>query len=121
MALELLLGLSPSPLGRLLTLAPGLRWGGFRFDGAPEPQSGFRFIDVAEIAAGDFVLELRDAVEAPVPVHPAAIRAQAEAPPCPPPGARAVIACRSGLRAWRAARILAPTHPDIVLIATGGD
>ena len=40
--------------------------------------------------------------------------------PAPPPGARAVIACRSGLRAWRAARILAATHPNqIALIATG--
>lgn len=121
MALEILLGLAPSPLGRLLTLAPGLRWGGFRFDGAPEPQSGFRFIDTGEIAPGDFVLDLRDTAEAPAPVHPAAIRAQAEAPPCPPTGARVVIACRSGLRAWRAARNLASTHPDIVLIATGGD
>ncbi len=121
MALEVLLGLKPSPLGRLLTLAPGLRWGGFRFDTAPEPQTGFRFIDAGEITEGDFVLDLRDAVEAPVPVHPAALRAQTEAPPCPPAGARAVIACRSGLRAWRAARILASTHPDIVLIATGGD
>jgi len=121
MALEVLLGLKPSPLGRLLTLAPGLRWGGFRFDTAPEPQTGFRFIDAGEITEGDFVLDLRDMAEAPVPVHPAALRAQTDAPPCPPAGARAVIACRSGLRAWRAARILAPDHPDIVLIATGGD
>ena len=121
MALEVLLGLKPSPLGRLLTLAPGLRWGGFRFDTAPEPQTGFRFIDAGEITEGDFVLDLRDVAEAPVLVHPAALRAQTEAPPCPPAGARTVIACRSGLRAWRAARILEATHPDIVLIATGGD
>lgn len=121
MALNVLLGLEPSPLGQLMTLAPGLRWGGFRFDGAPEPGSGFHFIDTSQIAPGDFILDLRDATEAPVPVHPDAIRAQTEAPPAPPHGARAVIACRSGLRAWRAARILAPTHPDIVLIATGGD
>ncbi|WP_371823275.1 ThiF family adenylyltransferase [Paracoccus sp. Z118] len=119
MALSVLLGLTPSPLGQIVTLGAGLRWGGFRFDGAPEPESGFRFIDVGEIAAGDFVLELRGEDEAPVPVHPAARRADPGDPPLPPPGARAVLACRSGLRAWRAARILEGRHPDIVLIATG--
>jgi molybdopterin/thiamine biosynthesis adenylyltransferase len=119
MALAVVLGLTPSPLGQLVTLGEGLRWGGFRFDGAPEPEDGFRFIDVADIREGDFVLELRGEDEAPVPVHPSARRADPAAPPRPPEGARAVIACRSGLRAWRAARILAPNHPDIVLIATG--
>lgn len=119
MALAVMLGLEPSPLGQLLTLGTGLRWGGFRFDGAPEPEGGFRFIDTSEIREGDFVLELRGAEEAPVPVHPSALRADPAAPPQPPHGARAVLACRSGLRAWRAARILAPSHPDIVLIATG--
>lgn len=120
MALSVLLGLTPSPLGQLVTLAPGLRWGGFRFDGAPEPEGGFRFIDASEIGPDDFVVDLRDTDEAPVPVHPAARRGNTDAPPAPPPGARAVIACRSGLRAWRAARILATTHPNqIALIATG--
>lgn len=119
MALAVLLGLTPSPLGQLVTLGAGLRWGGFRFDGASEPEGGFRFIDTGDIRDTDFVLDLRGADEAPVPVHPAALRADPSAPPHPPPDARAVLACRSGLRAWRAARILAPSHPDIVLIATG--
>ncbi|MBB1492673.1 MULTISPECIES: HesA/MoeB/ThiF family protein [unclassified Paracoccus (in: a-proteobacteria)] len=119
MALAVLLGLEHSPLGQLVTLGTGLRWGGFRFDGAPEPEGGFRFIDTSDIREGDFVLELRGEDEAPTPVHPAALRADPAAPPQPPEGTRAVIACRSGLRAWRAARILAASHPDIVLIATG--
>lgn len=120
MALAVLLGLTPSPLGQLVTLGAGLRWGGFRFDGAPEPEGGFAFIDAGAIGAGDWTLDLRGADEAPVPVHPAALRASADAPPDPPPGRRVVLACRSGLRAWRAARAIAARHPnDIVLIATG--
>ncbi|MFC0342231.1 ThiF family adenylyltransferase [Paracoccus niistensis] len=119
MALAVLLGLEPSPLGQLLTMSPGLRWGGFRFGGAPEPEGGFRFIDASDIRPGDFVLDLRGEDEAPVPIHPWARRADPAAPPLPPQGARAVLACRSGLRAWRAARLLAPTHPEIVLIAAG--
>lgn len=122
MALAVVLGLAPSPLGQLVTLGEGLRWGGFRFDDAPEPVGGFRFIDTGDIAPDDWVLDLRDADEAPTPVHPRALRAPADAPPPPPPGARVVLACRSGLRAWRAARILAAAHPnDIALIATGGE
>ena len=119
MALAVLLEMSPSPLGQLVTLGAGLRWGGFRFDSAAEPADGFAFIDKSGIGPDDFILDLRGADEAPVPVHPRALRADAACPPAPPPGARAVLACRSGLRAWRAARALAPTHPDIVLIATG--
>lgn len=120
MALSVLLDLTPSPLGQLVTLAPGLRWGGFRFDGAPEPDGGFTFIDPAQIAPGDWVVDLRGEVETPAPVTPDALRADADAPPAPPPGVRAVFACRSGLRAWRAARATAAHHDNpIVLIATG--
>ncbi|WP_112875330.1 HesA/MoeB/ThiF family protein [Paracoccus endophyticus] len=120
MALALLLDIAPSPLGRLATLEGGLRWGGFRFDGAPEPADGFRFIDAGAILPGDWVVDLRDAAEAPRPITPDARRGDPDAPPAPPPGARAVFACRSGLRAWRAARATAARHPNpIVLIAAG--
>ncbi|WP_299362007.1 ThiF family adenylyltransferase [uncultured Paracoccus sp.] len=120
MALSVLLGLSPSPLGQLVTLAPGLRWGGFRFDGALEPEGGFRFIDPDWIGPGDWVVDLRGMDEAPVPVTTDALRGDADAPPAPPVGARAVFACRSGLRAWRAARATAAHYPnEIALIATG--
>lgn len=111
MALAVLLGLAPSPLGQLVTLGPGLRWGSFRFDTAPEPAHGLRFIARDHITPGDLVVDLRD--ESPQTVTPDALRS---IPPQLPPG-RLVIACRSGLRAWRAAQSL--SHPDIVLLATG--
>lgn len=120
MALAVILGLEPSPLGQLVTTERGLRWGGFRFDGAPEPTHGFRFIDRADITPDDFVVDLRGAAEAPRPVTDTALRGNPDAPPLPPPGARAVYACRSGLRAWRAATHAAARIPNhIVLIATG--
>ncbi len=121
MTLAVLLGLRPSPLGQLVTLGAGLRWGGFRFDGAPEPAGGFVFIAPDQIAPDDFVIDLRGADETAVLVSPHACRAIVDSLPVPPTGARIVLACRSGLRAWRAARVLAPTHPDLVLIATGGN
>lgn len=121
MALTLLLTLQPSPLGQLVTLGAGLRWGGFRFDGAPEPGNGFVFIAPEQITSEDFVVDLRGEDETAVLVSPHALRATVDTLPVPPDGARTVIACRSGLRAWRAARLLAPSHPDLVLIATGGN
>src|SRR5690606_25194483 len=40
MALALVAGIAPSPLGRIVTFdALALRHGGFRFDGAPEPEA----------------------------------------------------------------------------------
>ena len=120
MALAVLLGLSPAPLGQLVTLAPGLRWGGFRFDDAPEAEDGFRFIDTTTLMPGDWVVDLRGLDEAPVPVTAGALRGDAAAPPAPPANARAVFACRSGLRAWRAARATAALYPnEIALIAIG--
>lgn len=119
MALAVTLGLQPSPLGQMVTLGEGLRLGGFRFDGAPEPKDGFRFIDTAAIAPGDLVVDLRGLAEAPAAVTPTALRGDPDAPPLPAPGQRAVYACRSGLRAWRAARRAAAVTDDIVLIATG--
>ena len=111
MALAVLLGLAPSPLGQLVTLGPGLRWGGFRFDTSPEPAIRQRFIAREHITTDDLVVDLRD--EAAQTVTPRALRTL---PTQLPPG-RLVIACRSGLRAWRAAQTL--SHPDIVLLATG--
>ena len=125
MALALLLGLGPSPLGRLVRLDAG-RFAEFRFDGAPEPEGPQpRFIARAAIGAGDFVADLRDAAEAPRPAHPAALRLRVEdfgpGGPVPGPGQRAVLACRSGLRAWRAARRLAAVWPgEIALLADRG-
>lgn len=126
MAIGVLLGLSPSPLGRLVSFdARELRFGGFRFDGAPEPSGPQpRFIAAAALRPTDFLVELRDAAEAPRPVAPEALRLRVEdfgpGGPLPPSGARAVFACRSGLRAWKAAERLREVWPgEISLIAAG--
>lgn len=125
MALSTILGLAPSPLGQLVSWDAGAwRLGGFRFDGAPEPEAGHRFIAAGALRPDDFLVELRGAEEAPAPFAPGARRLGVESlgpgGPTPPPGARAVFACRSGLRAWRAAdRLAARWDGEIALIATG--
>lgn len=123
MTLELLLGLAPSPLGQLVSFeSPGLRFAGFRFDGAPEPDRPLRFLAPADIAPADTVIDLRGPEEAPVPAVPGALRigvAEAAAHR-PPAGTRAVLACRSGLRAWQAGRGLAAGWDgEICLVAMG--
>ena len=56
MALAVLAGIEPQPLGQLITFdAIGHRFGGFRFDGAPEPKAGFTFIAPAQIAPADWL------------------------------------------------------------------
>ncbi|WP_138465948.1 HesA/MoeB/ThiF family protein [Poseidonocella sp. HB161398] len=108
MALSLLLGHAPSPLGQLMTMdLQSWQVSGFRFDGAPEPEApGPAILAPADLGPGDLVIELRDAAEAPVLPVPGARR-------ClpgeidgitPAPGQRVVFACATGLRAWRAAR-----------------
>ncbi|MEX2518744.1 MAG: HesA/MoeB/ThiF family protein [Paracoccaceae bacterium] len=128
MALACLIGLSPSPLGLLARYdALKFRATSFRFDGAPEPEGAqFGFIGRAQITPDDFVVELRPPEEAPVPATPAALRADAAAfgpgGPIPAPGQRAVMCCRSGLRAWRAATRLRTTWDgEIALVALGDD
>lgn len=124
MALALLIGLRPSPLGQLIRHEmQSFRSSSFRFDGAPEPDGPcHRFIAKSDLRAGDFVAELRDVAEAPSPAAPQARRLRVEdfgpGGPVPAPGQRAVFACRSGLRSWRAADRLRP-HWDgeIVLLA----
>ncbi len=123
MALAVLLGLTPSPLGQLIRYEMrGFRSTGFRFDGAPEPDSAFTFIAKNDLQADDFVIELRDTTEAPIPAAPFARRHAVEEfgplGPRPAEGQRAVFACRSGLRAWRAADRLRPHWPgEIALLA----
>ncbi len=124
MALSVLLGLAPAPLGQLVTFdARGFRFGGFRFDQAPEPHNGLAFIVREEIADDDFIVELRDEEEAPNPVHPLAVRSTAEGFSGTPENSRRVVfACRSGLRAWHAAtKLRARWDGDIALIALGND
>ncbi len=122
MALAVLVGIQPSPLGQLIT-ADGLRLGGFRFDTAPEPEWQPRFIAASAITPQDFTVDLRAADEAPL-IRPDALRLHAMAfgpgGPIPLPGQRAVLCCRSGMRAFAAAeRLHAVWDGPITLVAVG--
>ena len=124
MAMAVITGDAPSPLGQLVTFeARGMRFGGFRFLGAEEPAFRPRFIAAGDIRADDWVVDLRAAEEAPL-ATPHALRLSAEAVgeagARPEHTQRAVLCCRSGARAWRAAeRLSARWDGDIVLAALG--
>jgi molybdopterin/thiamine biosynthesis adenylyltransferase len=102
MALATLLDLPPSPLGQLVSFdAARWRWGGFRFDAAPEPAHALPFIAPAQIAPDDLVIDLR--TEAPAPFRADALHFHPDHGFTPPPGtARVILACRTGLRAHHA-------------------
>lgn len=123
MALAVLAGIEPDPLGQLVTFeANGHRFGGFRFDAAPEPEDGFRFIAPRQIKPDDWLIDLRAETESG-PALPDATRlgvADFDRPETRPDSARAVLACRSGLRSWQAAtRLRAHWDGEINLIALG--
>lgn len=125
MAVAVLAGMAPSPLGRLVTFdARDFRFGGFRFDAAPEPERQPRFLAPAEIRDSDFVADLRDEGEDGPPLGGNARRLPVTAfgpgGPVPANGQRAVLCCRSGLRAWQAAeRLAAIWKGEISLVALG--
>ncbi len=125
MALAVLLGLSPSPLGQVVSFeGAGFRFGGFRFDGAVEPERPLAFLAPAAIGRGDFVVDLRGADEAPEPAAAWARRLGVgdfgTGGPVPEAGQRAVLCCRSGLRAWQAAvRLRGVWDGEIGLVALG--
>ncbi|CAN7659106.1 HesA/MoeB/ThiF family protein [Bosea sp. LjRoot237] len=126
MALLLALGLSPSPLGRVISFdARRLGFGGFSFTGAQEPLAGsFPFIAPSQLSAGDIVVELRGVEEAPVAAAPDAVRLSVEEIDRlsldDADGRRVVLCCRSGIRAARAAGRLAERGvTDLALMALG--
>ncbi|WP_237168527.1 HesA/MoeB/ThiF family protein [Paracoccus shandongensis] len=117
MAMAVLLGLRPPPLGQMIRF-DGLRPASFRFNGAPEPATGHRFIAPSQMRPGDLAVELRGPDEAPIPFVPHALRQPDRLRPAE--GQRVVLACRSGLRAWAAADRLRRDWPgEIALIALG--
>jgi sulfur-carrier protein adenylyltransferase/sulfurtransferase len=130
MAMAVLAGMTPTPLGQMVTFdARRFRFGGFRFDGAAEPLDIRRFIAAADIRADDVVVDLRDADE-PGPRLAGSIRrsvadcAEMALPDAGPDGPhrRLVLACRSGLRAWQAADRVGPLWKrEIAMIALGND
>ena len=126
LALQLLLGLAPSPLGRLVTLdLATLAFGGFSFLDAPEPAgTALPYVGHGSLDADDCVIELRGVEEAPVAVTATALRLAptevATAARGLPRDRRIVLCCRSGLRAHRAARALeAQGFADLALLAAG--
>ncbi|MGY6536284.1 MAG: ThiF family adenylyltransferase [Pararhodobacter sp.] len=122
MALSVLLGLDPTPLGRLISLdAATWRMGGFRFDRAPEPARPLPFVARSQILPDDLLIDLRSEC---APFDPAARHVPPEriAALSPPPGARVVLACATGLRAHNAGQILQARWPGrIALLAIPED
>jgi sulfur-carrier protein adenylyltransferase/sulfurtransferase len=126
LTMSLLLSLQPTPLGRLVSIeARTLRFGGFSFAAAHEPPGvPLAFIAPAEVAASDVVIDLRGSAEAPVSLFPMALRLSVEVIESGAqrfaPESRIVLCCRTGVRAWRAARALeAQGHRRLALIAFG--
>ncbi|WP_372884849.1 ThiF family adenylyltransferase [Shimia sp.] len=119
--LRILLGLDPAPLGRMVTLdLETLRFGGFDFHGAPEPEVALPFVARAALGPDDLVIELRGGDEAPEPLTPDARRLDPEAvvDRAPRGDVRLVLCCASGLRAWRAAgHLRAVGHDRLALLA----
>ena len=111
-------------LGQLVTYdATTLRFGGFRFDTADDPAPNPAFIAPTNVTSSDFLIDLRARGE-PGPDLPYATRHAVTdfGPhgPTPDKNQRAVLACRSGLRAWQAAdRLSQHWQGEIKLLALG--
>jgi molybdopterin/thiamine biosynthesis adenylyltransferase/rhodanese-related sulfurtransferase len=126
MVLALLLELQSATLGQLVTVDfLTLRFGGFSFAAAREPEGlAIPFIAVDQVEDADVVIDLRSLTEAPVSPFAAAVRIEVDAVeggdrrfPAEP---RIVLCCRTGVRAWRAARALQRQgHENVALIAFG--
>jgi len=126
LALALLLNWQPTVLGRMLSLdLRTLHVGGFSFAAATEPEEpAIPFIAPAEVQRTDIVIDLRSLDETPVSPFRSALRIEVDALEHAqlqvPAGSRVVLCCRSGLRAWRAARALrSQGHDKLALIAMG--
>ncbi|MET0497799.1 MAG: HesA/MoeB/ThiF family protein [Steroidobacteraceae bacterium] len=126
MVLALLLGLQPSPLGQLVTLDfRTLRFGGFSFATAREPGGDVMpFIGADQVEHADVVIDLRSLQEAPLSPFASALRIEVDALEHVDtkfsPERRIVLCCRTGVRAWRAARLLQRRgHDNVALIALG--
>jgi len=124
MALSCLLGLDPSPLGRMISLdLRQFTTSSFSFGNAPEPDDGFEFVSVANIDDSDLVIDLRNVEEAPAIITTSARRSTVDEVATFAGEARnhrTILCCRSGLRAWNAGlRLRQAGCTDISLIALG--
>ncbi|MBU3028931.1 HesA/MoeB/ThiF family protein [Paracoccus marinaquae] len=124
MALAHLAGLDPSPLGRIVSFdAARFRFGGFDFGGAPEPARRIPFIAAEALRPADLLIDLRAPEEGP-PLRAEMLRLSVDEigpdTPRPAPGGRAVMCCRSGLRAWAATeRLAASWDGEMAMLAVG--
>jgi sulfur-carrier protein adenylyltransferase/sulfurtransferase len=127
MTLALLLDLQPTSLGQLTTVDfQTLRFGGFSFAAAQEPSgAALPFIAVDQVDSTDLVIDLRTLAEAPVSPIAAALRIEVDAVELGagkelPAAPRVVLCCRTGVRAWRAARAMQRQgRANVALIAFG--
>ena len=126
LALAVLLEWQPPVVGRLISVDfRTMQVGGFSFSAATEPaDASLPFIAPGQVSAADAVIDLRSREEAPQSPFPGALRASVEAlesrAVSVPSSARIVVCCRTGVRAWRAARALqAQGHSNVALIALG--
>jgi molybdopterin/thiamine biosynthesis adenylyltransferase/rhodanese-related sulfurtransferase len=126
LSLAWILELTPSVLGRLVTVDfRTLHFGGFSFIGAPEPgERALKFIAPEAVTEADVVIDLRSLKEAPASPFGTALRLAVEeverGAVSPETPARIVLCCRSGMRAWRAAEALKRRgHANLALIALG--
>ena len=124
MVLALLLGLEPSPLGQLVSVDfRTLRFGGFSFISAEERTGELlHFISPADVSDSDTVIDLRSLTEAPISPFTSALRMEVfeieSGSERLPQGSRIVLCCRTGVRAWRAARALQRLgHSNLTLLA----
>jgi molybdopterin/thiamine biosynthesis adenylyltransferase len=125
MVLHLLLDLSPSVLGQVVTFdAQRFAFGGFGFAGSPEPAEFAPFIPASAVTSADLVVDLRGRDEAPVLPFPNALRIGVDhietlGGPSDLPQ-RIVLCCRSGQRALLAAGLLSTMgHHRLALVALG--
>jgi molybdopterin/thiamine biosynthesis adenylyltransferase/rhodanese-related sulfurtransferase len=124
LVLSLVLKLEPTVLGRVVTFdAKRLAFGGFGFEGSPEPEASVPFIAATEVMPDDIVVDLRGVDEAPQTFangrrldvdHVEQIVTQPRSPH------RIVLCCRSGQRALMAAdRLRERGIANLALVALG--
>jgi molybdopterin/thiamine biosynthesis adenylyltransferase len=121
LVLHLLLGIEPTVLGRVVTFdAKRMLFGGFDFEGSPEPDAAVPFIAPSALRSDDFVIDLRAVDEAPRPFADGQrIEVAAVETVDFPSTRRIVLCCRSGQRALMAADRLRNRGLDLALVALG--
>ncbi len=109
LALRVILDAAPSALGQVMTAnLAELSFRNFSLLGSCEPTSPAQFISKSMVHPKDVVVDLRDEEEAPAPIIENAMRLSLQdiCNDIPHQKGRVVLACHSGLRAWRAAHAL---------------